>query len=145
MCFYMLFVNSLVDAAREEAAIDSDDLPIHKAGRVGREKNCNARQFIDVPKSTHWRAQKKLAATLSFVEQLLIERGTKDARRDRVDTHSARRPLNRQRLRQRSDSRFARRICRDFVQRHESRQRCDIDDAARACADQRPATREASP
>src|SRR6185503_8927877 len=82
----------LIHAARQEAAVHRDDLAAHETRSVGCEEDRGTRELVDVSKPLHRCAHEKLAATFSLVQQLLIERGAKDARRNSVHTHATTRP-----------------------------------------------------
>ena len=86
----------LIDAAGEEASVDCDDFAVNKTRGVGGEKDRGACKLVDVTEAFHRCAQKKLASTIGFVKQLLIERGAKDAGRYGVHAHATAGPLDRQ-------------------------------------------------
>src|SRR5262245_40439822 len=100
----------LVDAAREEAAVDRDHFAVDEAGRVRGEEDGGARQLFDLAEALHGRAQQEFAAAIGAVEERRVEVGAEDARRNRVHGDALRAPLDRERSRQRRDGSLARRI-----------------------------------
>src|SRR5258705_172370 len=105
----------LVYSACEKASVDDQYLTGDKAGGIGSEKDSRAGQFLYFAESLHRRPQQKLAPALGLVQQLLVERSTKDPRRNCIDADTPRGPLDRQRLCERRHRRLACRVRRHFV------------------------------
>src|SRR6266850_5125828 len=95
VCDKLLLINS----AREKTAIDNQNLAVHKTGCVGGEKDCGARQLLNISKSPHGRSRQKFAPTFSFIQELCVEGRAKHSWRNRVYANAMRRPFDRQRFR----------------------------------------------
>ena len=62
----------LINTACKESAVDDQHLAGHKTCRFGREENRCTGKFLDLSEPSHWRPHEEFAATLRFVEELLI-------------------------------------------------------------------------
>src|SRR4051794_10913433 len=89
----------LIDAAGEKAAVHREDLAVDEAGRFRSQKDARAGKLLELSEAAHRRAQQKFFSSLRSVEQRGVERRAVDAGGDRVDVHTARSPLHRQRAR----------------------------------------------
>src|SRR5881398_353323 len=86
--------SSLIDATGEEAAVDGQHFAVDETGSMGGEKDARAGQLLHVAEAPHRRAKQELLAALGAVEQLRVERGAIDARRDGVHVDAAIAPLD---------------------------------------------------
>ena len=120
----------LIHAAGEKAAVHREQVSGDEARRLGREKNRGARDFVRLTEAPHRRAHQELAAAIGAVEQPFVERRSEHTRQNRVDAHAVRRPLDRERFRERGHARLARPVRGDFVQRDDRCERSDVDDAS---------------
>ena len=98
----------LIHATREKPAVHREQVSRDEARRIGREKNRGARDLLGLAEAPHRRAHQELAAAIGTVEQPLVERRSEDSWQDRVHAHAVRRPLDRERFRERGHARFAR-------------------------------------
>ena len=128
--------NSDVHAARQQPAVDDEELAGDEAGRVGGQVHAGAHQLLDAPEAAHGRAHQELLAAPPF-QDLAIQIRFEHAGRDRVHGQAVRRPLDRQRAREAGDAGFARRVRRDFQQSNHRRDRGDADQPPEPLRDHR--------
>src|SRR5256714_8458261 len=110
-------------------------MPRHEARGAGSQENGGAAYLIWLAEAAHRRAHQQLTATVGTIEQTFVQRSAKDARQNRVHADTIWRPLDGERFGKRRDSRFARAVGRDFLQRNERCQRPNVDDATVAFLD----------
>src|SRR5882672_6639370 len=101
-----------------------------KTGRIRREEDSRARQFIDFAKASHGCTEQKFAATFRSVEQGGIQFSTHDSGCDCIHTYAGLRPLDCKRSRETGNRSFAGAVGGHFVQSNEGSERTDINDAA---------------
>lgn len=125
----------MIHAACEETTVDGKHMAGDIAGRVGREKNCGARKFIEFAETPHRRTREKFLAAFGAVEQSGVEFRAKDAGCDGVDANAFAGPFDREGFGQGGDRGFAGGIGSDFIEGDERGERSYINDATVAAFD----------
>jgi len=119
----------------EETAVDGKHMAGDIARRIGREKDCRSREFVEFAETPHRRAREEFLATFGAVEQSGVEFRAKDAGCDGVDANAFAGPFDGQRFGQRGNRGFAGGIGSDFVEGDERGERGYINDATVAAFD----------
>src|SRR5690348_4424775 len=113
---------SLVHAARQETAVNREDVAADKTSALRCQKDGSADQFLGAAETAHRGTQLELLSTWRAIQQAGVQVGAEDAGRNRVDANAIPGPFHRQRLGEHRDRGLAGAVGRDLIQRDETRQ-----------------------
>src|SRR2546423_6209182 len=93
MTQYSMIMSLLIHSAGQKSAIDGKNVTSHEAGALRSEKNGGAHKLMKLAKSSHRSTHEKFPAALRAIQQLSIEFGAKDARRDGIHAYAVAGPF----------------------------------------------------
>ncbi len=113
-------------------------MPSDEARGIRGEEYRGASKLIELPESLHRSSDKEFPPPLGSVEQGSVHVGPQNTRHKRVEAYTELRPLDSERLGERSDGSFAGAIGGDLIKPDKRRKRTNINDAAVAALDHVP-------
>src|ERR1700733_2197224 len=119
----------LIQPAGQKSSINHERLSGIKRRRLGAQVHCSSDQLFTRAKSPHRRSSQQFLAARGVVKQVRIQTGADDARGDCVHRNALLRPLHRRRTRKRNYSCLAGRVSRNLMQRNETIERRNVDNA----------------